>query len=66
MDDDDDDWHRLDQIKVKELDQPADLCDSSSAYNFQNCIKESVFSQVVKSYDFSGFCLYLIFTPGWL
>ena len=66
MDDDDDDQHRLDQIKVKELDQPGDLCDSSSAYNFQSCIKESIFSQVVKSYDFSGFCLYLIFTPGWL
>ena len=48
-----DDRHMLDQIEVKELDQPSDLCDSSSAYNFQSCIKESVFSQVEQSFDFS-------------
>ena len=60
-DGDGDDQHRLDQLKVKELDQPGDPCDSSSAYNFQCCIKESVFSQVVQSFDFS-----FPFFPNWI
>lgn len=39
-------FYRLDLTEMNELDHPGDPCNSSPAYNFQDCVKESVSSKV--------------------
>ena len=44
-------FYNFDLAEVNELNHPGDPCNPSPHYNFQNCIKESVTSQVIAMYN---------------